>query len=52
MGPCSGCELQKDCFFGCGMVPSRFGVESIKVGGNCKGLTMWLGSSVVRVLAQ
>ena len=52
MGPCSGCEQQTDCLVGSGMVPSRFGDESIKAGGNCNGLTIRLGSSAVRVLAQ
>ena len=27
IGPCSGCEQQMDCFFGSGVVPSRFGDE-------------------------
>ena len=35
-----------------GMVPSRFGDESILAGGNCNGLIVWLGSSAVRVLAR
>ena len=32
MGPCPGCEQQpeRDCLVGSGMVPSRFGDESIK----------------------
>ena len=28
VGPCSGCEQQRDCLVGSGMVPSRFGNES------------------------
>ena len=52
MGPCSGCEQQKDSLVGSGMVPSRFGDESNLAGGNCNRLTMWLGSSDVRVLAR
>ena len=52
MGPCSGREQQRDCLVGSGMVPSRFGDESIKAGGNCNGLIVWLGSSAVRVLAR
>ena len=47
MGPCSGCEQQRDSLVGSSMVLSRFGDESIEAGGNCNGLTMWLGSSVV-----
>ena len=52
VGPCSGCEQQRDCLVGSSMVPSRFGDESFKAGGNCNGLIVWLGSSAVRVLAQ
>ena len=51
-GSCSGCEHQKDCLFGSGMVQSRFGDESIRAGGNCHILTVWPYSSVVGVLAQ
>ena len=29
VGPCSGCEQQRDCLVGTGTVPSRFGGESI-----------------------
>ena len=28
VGPCSGCEQQRDCLVGSGMVPSGFGDES------------------------
>ena len=28
VGPCLGCEQQRDCLVGSGMVPSRFGDES------------------------
>ena len=45
MHPCSGCEQQRDCLVGSGMVPSRFGDESNYAGGNYNGLTMWLGGS-------
>ena len=38
------------------LVPAWLRADSatnlIKQGGNCNGLTMWLGSSAVRVLAQ
>ena len=52
MGPCSGCEQQRDCLVGSGMVPSRFGDESYLAGGNCHRSTVWPDSSVVRVLAR
>ena len=52
MGPCSGCEQQRDCLVGSGMVPSGFGDESNYAGGNCHGSTVWLGSSLVIVLAR
>ena len=35
VGPCSGCEQQRDCLVGPGMVPSRFGDDSNYAGGNC-----------------
>ena len=52
MGPCSGCEQQRDCLVGSGMAPSGFGDESYYAGGNCHRSTVWLGSSEVRVLAR
>ena len=51
MDPCSGCEQQRNCLVGSGMVPSRFGNESNLAGENCHRSTVWPGSSVVRVLA-
>ena len=37
VGPCSGCEQQRDCLVGSGMVPSRSGTNLIKQGGNVTG---------------
>ena len=39
VGSCSGCEQQRDCLVGSGMVPSRFGDESNLAGGNCHSST-------------
>ena len=52
MGPCSGCEQQRECIVGSGMVPSRFGEEAYLAGGNCHKSTVWPDSSVVLVLAR
>ena len=52
VGPCSGCEQQRDCLVGSGLAPSSLGDESIQAGGTCHRPTVWPYSSVVRVLAR
>ena len=46
MGPCLGCEKQRDCLVVSGMVPSRFGDESnyageIIAGRPCGSVAQW-----------
>ena len=38
VGPCSGCEQQRDCLVGSGMAPSSLGDESIQAGELVTGL--------------
>ena len=53
IGPCAfSSPVTFALLLAASQVPSRFGDESDLAGGNCHRSAVWLGSSVVRVLAR